>query len=188
MSARCEKCGGELTKKMVEHYEDSLMGIPVVLYRSVMQSACEACQDIETTIPNMNGLISATAVARIKIAIKLKGTEIRFLRKALGVSGKKLAELLGVRDETVSRWENGKEPIGPTSEKLLRLLVGLELSSQAPGIDFDEREIGQMSIKAVQSSDKPVVLFLECVAMRVDRKKREEVWEENEKQLATATG
>jgi len=88
----------------------------------------------------------------------------------------------------VSRWENGKEPIGPTSEKLLRLLVGLELSPHAPGIDFDEREIGQMSIKAVQSSDKPVVLFLECVAMRVDRKKREEVWEENEKQLVSASG
>lgn len=30
---------------------------------------------------------------------------------------------MGVTPETVSRWENGREPIGPVADRLLRLMV-----------------------------------------------------------------
>ena len=41
----------------------------------------------------------------------------------------------------MSRWENGKEPIGPTSEKLIRILIGLDLvTNQGNLVTFDTWE------------------------------------------------
>lgn len=54
---------------------------------------------------------------------RLTGAEIRFLRKHLGWSAEAFAGVIGVRPETVSRWENEKEPMGATSERLLRLMA-----------------------------------------------------------------
>ncbi|HUH03867.1 MAG TPA: helix-turn-helix transcriptional regulator [Kofleriaceae bacterium] len=45
------------------------------------------------------------------------------MRKALGWSSLDLADTLGVDASTVSRWENGKQDIGPQADRLLRLLV-----------------------------------------------------------------
>ena len=38
----------------------------------------------------------------------LTGTELRFLRKEIGLSQTKLAELLGTTEQTVSLWERGR--------------------------------------------------------------------------------
>jgi DNA-binding transcriptional regulator YiaG len=54
---------------------------------------------------------------------KLSGPEIRFLRKYLGYSGAHFARTIGVDPATVSRWENEKEPMGATAERLLRLMI-----------------------------------------------------------------
>jgi transcriptional regulator with XRE-family HTH domain len=54
---------------------------------------------------------------------RLTKDEIRFLRKYLGYSGVDFAKVIGVAAETISRWENGKEKIGPSTEKLIRMLV-----------------------------------------------------------------
>lgn len=45
------------------------------------------------------------------------------MRKYLGWSGVDFATHIGVKPETVSRWENGREPIGPVADRLLRTLV-----------------------------------------------------------------
>src|SRR5271166_1593132 len=50
---------------------------------------------------------------------------------------RELAAKLEVREETVSRWENEKEPIGATSEKLLRLIVAQFLGDKAPALEVD---------------------------------------------------
>jgi len=68
----------------------------------------------------MQGLIYAAAVSRVMNEQKLKGRDIRFLRKALDLPSKELADRLEVAQETMSRWENDKAPIGPENEKLLR--------------------------------------------------------------------
>lgn len=98
---------------------------------------------------NLEGLIAAVAIARVAAAQELSGNEIRFLRKALGWSSRELAAKLEVRDETVSRWENEKEPIGATSEKLLRLIVAQFLGDKAPALDVDQKRIVSMRIREV---------------------------------------
>jgi transcriptional regulator with XRE-family HTH domain len=48
---------------------------------------------------------------------------VRYLRKYLGWSGADFAAHMGATRETVSRWETGDAPIGPTADRLLRLMV-----------------------------------------------------------------
>lgn len=44
---------------------------------------------------------------------KLTGTEVRFLRKEMGMSQKRLADMLGSTEQTVSLWErHGRMPVG----------------------------------------------------------------------------
>ena len=51
----------------------------------------------------------------------LNATEIRFLRKEIGLSQKRLADLLGSTEQTVSLWERrGRMPKG--YDRLVRLL------------------------------------------------------------------
>jgi DNA-binding transcriptional regulator YiaG len=51
------------------------------------------------------------------------GSEVRQIRRALGMSQPKFAELLGVHAISVSKWETGAMGMRPTTEKLIRLLA-----------------------------------------------------------------
>jgi transcriptional regulator with XRE-family HTH domain len=54
------------------------------------------------------------------------------------------ANLIGVSPETVSRWENKKETMGPSAERLLRMLVVHKLPIQQYPIET----LTQISAKA----------------------------------------
>lgn len=49
-------------------------------------------------------------------------TQLKSIRATLGWSQQRLAEELGVRRNTVTRWEMGLNPIPPMAERLLRML------------------------------------------------------------------
>lgn len=48
---------------------------------------------------------------------------MKALHAATRLKGAELAALLGIAPETLSRWENGKEPINPTHWSLLAAMV-----------------------------------------------------------------
>ncbi|NGZ99121.1 MAG: transcriptional regulator [Nitrospira sp. WS110] len=50
-------------------------------------------------------------------------THLKSLRAALGWSQAKLAQELGVRTNTVARWEQGVHPISPLVARLLQTLT-----------------------------------------------------------------
>ena len=77
------------------------------------------------TLPAIDGLHRAIARAIIAKRQRLTPTEIRFLRKQLGLSGLDLAIHLGTTPESVSRWENGRTAMGVTADRLLRLMVAV---------------------------------------------------------------
>lgn len=52
---------------------------------------------------------------------RLTGSELRFLRKEMGLSQKRLAELLGSTEQTVSLWERGRR-IPNGYDRLIRVL------------------------------------------------------------------
>ena len=115
------------------------------------------------------------------VPLKLSGKEIRFLRKAADWTAKQLAEIIGVTPESVSRWENGKEVVGPTSEKLLRIMTVMHLTERAPAIDRDLDELLNMRIQSVRSSeDLPPLAFGRVMVKLSEMKKKEPFWDKSE--------
>lgn len=55
------------------------------------------------------------AIAAQIAADRPSAAGLTWMRKALGLTGKRAAELLGVRAETVSRWENGAADVDRAS-------------------------------------------------------------------------
>jgi transcriptional regulator with XRE-family HTH domain len=52
----------------------------------------------------------------------MKGTEVRRVRKLLGLSQRAFAERVGVAPNTVARWERDELTVGSTAAILIRLL------------------------------------------------------------------
>ena len=63
------------------------------------------------SIHDIEGLHRAIARGLVNKAAKLTGSELRFLRKQMGLSQAKLALILGNEDQTVALWEKrGTQP------------------------------------------------------------------------------
>ena len=86
---------------------------------------CPECGEREVAIPRVEMLHRMIARNIIKSQAVLSPEEIRYLRKWLGYSSTDFALVMGVRPETVSRWENTDAafPMASTADKLLRVLV-----------------------------------------------------------------
>ena len=174
---KCQVCGASAHREILDYHIEDLLGVRVGIVGCVEMVSCKQCGEEVITIPDTNGLIAAAAVARTMIPTRLNGAEMRFLRKAIALPAKDLAEMLQMRPETVSRWENGKEPIGVAQEKILRVLVGKALKGEqdkAPAIHFDDRAILKSALKpGLQAVDgKPLMVF-----HRTEVKDEEQVWD-----------
>lgn len=89
------------------------------------------------SIHDVDGLHRALAQA---LANKphLTGAEVRFLRKAMGLSQRGLGGLLGVTDQAVALWER-KGRLPRTADRLLRLIYIEHDKGNAPIVSFIER-------------------------------------------------
>lgn len=72
---------------------------------------------------NLGRLELTAARAVLAHAESIVGDELKFARKAIGLSQVELGALLDVTNETVSRWETGAEPIRRVTQLVLLLLV-----------------------------------------------------------------
>ncbi|GAA0473280.1 hypothetical protein GCM10009096_13230 [Parasphingorhabdus litoris] len=107
-----------------EFVVDNLGGsFKVILVDSAICCTDDNTQKERIKIPDFDGLTIAIATLRAIHERKLSGTDVRFLRKHLGMRSKELAEHLDISPEHLSRCENGDKVLSSNSEKLLRLLV-----------------------------------------------------------------
>jgi transcriptional regulator with XRE-family HTH domain len=168
----CGKCGSEARLQPISRYQlkkETVGGMHVEVFEAVQILSCEKCGVLRTDIPNLPGLMSAVAVMRCNLEQKLNGREIRFLRKAMDNTAKELASHLDTTEETVSRWENDKQPISNPFERMLRVRVCRELGDRT-GIDWnDDHILYQLKIPSV--STKPIKLGLSLA-------RRKELWRE----------
>ena len=121
---KCINCGKTLKSARGAHrYTES--GLSNVTLLNVELRGCETCGDREVVIPRIEELHKLIAQAVSRSPARLSPEEIRFLRKWLGFAAVDFALVMGVRPETVSRWENkdGTFPMPPTAERLVRIMV-----------------------------------------------------------------
>lgn len=72
------------------------------------------------SIDNLEDLHQSIAMTLIRTPTKMTGDEFRFLRKELNLSQKKLADMMGVEDQTIANWEK-KQPTS-LAERTMRLI------------------------------------------------------------------
>ncbi|HSK02683.1 MAG TPA: type II TA system antitoxin MqsA family protein [Kofleriaceae bacterium] len=120
---KCIQCGTTMTVKRENVPYKALPGTVLV---GVEVSRCPRCGEYEVAIPAIDELNRVLAKAVIESEYRLAGGEVRFLRSYLGYSGADFAKLIGTTPATVSRWENDVQPIGQSSDRLLRALVLLD--------------------------------------------------------------
>ncbi len=140
--SECIRCGTPMDQRRDSVPYDALPGTILV---GVPVSECPECGETEVGIPRMAKLDRTLAKMVVEQESRLTPDEIRFLRKYLGLSGRDLAARMGVSPETVSRWENDRQPMSETNERLLRAIAAHEspvddYAEALPSHEFDDPE------------------------------------------------
>ena len=123
--------------KVISEYDAStLIGLKVIARHAAVVSSDEE-ETVE--LPKLQELMAAAAIARCLMPERLRGHEIKAMRKILRMTLAELADGMDSKTavETVSRWESDAQPMGGYAEKVLRLLVCERLHEKAPGIAYD---------------------------------------------------
>jgi putative transcriptional regulator len=73
-------------------------------------------------IHDVNGLHRAIGLYFVDRKPVLSGTEVRYLRKELDLTQSRLAQFLGVSENSIRGWENQRARISRPAERFLRIL------------------------------------------------------------------
>jgi len=130
----CSNCGAD-TRIFRDRYNLVDMGIPAVV-TDMEIAECNRCGNEDPIIAHLDELMRTVVVAVVCSPSPLRGTDVRFLRKYIGMTAEEFARLLNVDKTTVSKWENDRDPVGNQSDRLIRLIViglgdGLEAKLKA---------------------------------------------------------
>jgi DNA-binding transcriptional regulator YiaG len=133
--------------RLDEYDATALVGLKIVVHGAALERIDES-GEASVELPKLRELMATAAVVRCLVPIRLRGSEIKAMRKILGWTLAELAKKLGDRTapETVSRWENEVQPMGGFAEKLLRLLVCEELSKDAHGVGYHAAMIANLKV------------------------------------------
>nr|WP_294557275.1 hypothetical protein [uncultured Rhodopila sp.] len=142
----------------LEYYEEKGIGLPypVILLNIVQELIDDRGERIGTRIPNLQGLSATVAIARCLHPLKLRGAEVRFIRRVLDVNQMDFSAQLELGSvESISRWENDVRPVGDSVDKLLRFVAIASLRELAPGISAAaDSKLIQLRIQRRHSLDE----------------------------------
>lgn len=94
---------------------------------------------------------------------ELNAKEVRFLRHELGLSQKRLGELLGVEEQTVSLWERAAHPIQSSAAMVLKFLF-LESINEDVSVRQTLEELADLECKIAELRQKVFLLQHERTA------------------------
>lgn len=150
--------------KTLDVYEVSNLGLPypVSIVDSAIQKQDTLTGSVSVSIPDFEGFLASLGIVRAMVANKLLGSEIRFLRKVIGLKSKEFAGEIGVDPATISRWENGNQLPSEDKERILRIIVIAMLAERAPRVasQFEPLMTAQMALKTpFEKGYKPKLVF-----------------------------
>ncbi len=119
---KCHECG---STKLKEQSKGLHLELDVGTF-AMPDAPALVCQNCGTSSTNAKYLEAFELIVAGFLAQHGAATPntFRFMRKAVGLGAGELAELLDVTRETVSRWENGKQPL---ERRALAIVGGLVL-------------------------------------------------------------
>jgi DNA-binding transcriptional regulator YiaG len=153
------------------HDVSDLIGLKVIVMNAAIEMTDE---DGETSIrvPDIQTASAAAALARCLMPVRLRGHELKAIRRILGMTAAQLAESMdGASIETVSRWENEKQAIGGYAEKVFRLVMCERLRERAPAISYEDGMIARLKLVDPwrENPDYEIpAIQIERVRMKVD--------------------
>lgn len=135
-------------ERILEVYDATAhVGLRTIVRNAAIERVDE---DGEETIemPKPDELRAAAAIVRCLMPIRLRGSEMRAMRKAMGLTLAEMAKKMDDRTaaETISRWESEGQPMGGYAEKTLRLLVCEGLREKAPGVSYNAKMIVELRV------------------------------------------
>ncbi|MGJ5818292.1 type II TA system antitoxin MqsA family protein [Paludibaculum fermentans] len=129
----CTNCG-ETAKSERRRYRYLESGISNLYLQGTEVAECLRCGESHVIIPRIAKLHRAIALALANSPARLTGEQLRFLRKHLSMSGEQLGRYLHTDKTKISKWESGDDPIGPSTDRLIRLLVAALDGELRPGV------------------------------------------------------
>ena len=141
------------------HEEDGLgLPYPVVLIDGAEEEIDDATgEPVGISIPDMEELVAAVALARVLHPLQLDGREVRFIRHAIGIQAKDFARALDMAPETFSRWENGKQELGGWADMGARMAAVIHLRDRAPGLSLDTKDVTGLRIRRRAEGEWPTI-------------------------------
>jgi DNA-binding transcriptional regulator YiaG len=140
----------------------TLVGLRTIVYDAAIERI-EDDGELTIELPKVQELLAASAVSRCLMPIRLRGYEMKAMRKIIKLTLVEMAQNLDERTapETVSRWESEAQPMGGYAEKVLRLFVCEKLREQAPGVDYHASAIANLKVhdpwRANPDSEVPAI-------------------------------
>lgn len=123
MNTKCHECGATMKEKMIGKYHYKESGLDNVYLHGILSHTCLHCKETFVEIPDPVQLHIVLSLALASKTGMLIGSEIRFLRKEIGMPSKSFAQMMGVDPVTLSRWENddGAANKPKSSDRLVRM-------------------------------------------------------------------
>lgn len=117
---KCVQCGGDELRETRATEGRTVAGVEFALELEALE--CAKCGETYVDAPVLERAEVAIAAELGRLGV-LKGEAFKFMRKALGLRGTDLAELLDVTGDTVSRWERDVVPIDHAAFAVLGALA-----------------------------------------------------------------
>jgi len=140
----CPRCGSQLHDRTATERRPHLYlssALPDLFLVGIQVRSCRRCGHETPKIPRSVRLSRLIADRLLGRPNRLRGDQVRFLRRQVGFDAKRLATLMGISAEHLSRIENGRTPPSETLDRLARAIVAAALGSRAArGIIVDHAE------------------------------------------------
>jgi len=120
--SQCSNCGSE-AKIVRGDYDFLESGLRGVVLHDIELVKCDKCGNLDPVLYQVDEIMHLIALAVLRWPYRLRGEELRFLRKHIDLSQEEFAKLLRVNKTTLSKWENNEDPIGVQSDLLARAIV-----------------------------------------------------------------
>jgi putative zinc finger/helix-turn-helix YgiT family protein len=129
---RCYACKGEKLLAVTADLERRIAGC--TFKAAIPATRCAKCGEETYAGPDLEAFDLAVAGELASHGVG-SAEAFSFMRRAMGMTGRDLAELLDVAPETVSRWEHGKLPLDRGPVALLSAMVLDQLEGRTTTLD-----------------------------------------------------